>query len=592
MLLVLVLFGTWQHLSRVLQPAEPRLLLHLSHGSSSSSSSSRGARDNDATQPPAIIQEACALTVVTAYFEVPSKHSPESYRAWMTSGVLSLDACIVVIVGSEDDARFVAKTSQGRITPHVVDLSSAAQRLGGPTNRSVAFWEQQFRIDPEAHLHKGYRLYWIWALKAVFLRDAAVQNPFGSTHFVWVDIGCIRDARYRGRTLRAPPPRMLKEETSIWCVAVAPFESAGASASQDHVAGAIWGGSAAAVLRFHDAYFRVFTRLADAGAFVGKDQTLMNQACMENAGLCALVRPDASVYNEWFFMLPFLLGDVVDVTVDLYSSSNNNNNNAGKERILIATMLTDDVERYAQGACALRRSIVIMQGSSSRAVIDFKAFELDTKPIADPRLRDSLTQAGWTLASMPRIAPRSGAETFGRFIDQFSKLNLWNMVEYDRVLYFDSDCLVVGTLDALLAINVSDAPLWVTRDIRAGQWVDGFNMGVFMIQPSAAEFARLMRAKDDPAVAYETMMSEQGLLNAVYRGVWRDFGFRNNANLAAFTDDPALWAREQREGLNVIHYTMNKPWECGPAYAAVCALWAASSSSRDAARIDPLGQFK
>ena len=273
MLFALVLFGTWQ-LSRVLQPVEPRLLL--------SSRSSHGERDDNNTnvpQSPAIIiakaEEACALTVVTAYFEVPSKHSPESYREWMTSGVLSLDACIVVIVGSEDDARFVAASSQRRITPHVVDLSSAAQRLG-TTNRSLAFWEQQFRIDPEAHLHKGYRLYWIWALKAVFLRDAAVQNPFGSTHFVWVDIGCIRDARYRGRTLRAPPPRMLKEKTSVLCVAVAPFDSA-ASASKDHIAGAIWGGSAAAVLRFHDAYFRVFTRLADAGAFVGKDQTLMNQ---------------------------------------------------------------------------------------------------------------------------------------------------------------------------------------------------------------------------------------------------------------------------------------------------------------------------
>ena len=537
-LVVIVLMGTWQ-LSRLLVPLRP-------------------PRAPAAAEKTEREKEACALTIVTAYFEVPSKHSPDAYRAWMTSGVLSLDACMLVIVGSERDARFVA--SSRRLAPHIVDLATLARsRLD---NRSLAFWERQFLIDPEAHLHKGYPLYWIWALKPVFLRDAAVQNPFGSSHFVWVDIGCIRDGRYRGRTLRAPPPRMLEDDQQrIFCVAVAPYSMA----DRDHIAGAIWGGSAAAVLRFHDAYFRAFRRLADAGAFVGKDQTVMNLACMENAGLCALVRPDGRVYDAWFFMLPFLLGDVA---VDLYDTP------SPPPRVLIATMLTDDVEHYAQGAQALRRSMRGKIGSGYQHV-DFKAFELDTKPIADRRLRDNLTAAGWTLATMPRIAPRSGAETFGRFVDQFSKLNLWNMVEYDRVLYLDSDCLVVGPLDALLAINVSDAPLWVTRDIRGGQWVDGFNMGVFMIRPSAAEFTRLMRAKEDPSVAYETLMAEQGLLNAVYRGAWRDFGFRNNANLAAFTDDPALWAREARDGLNVIHYTMNKPWECGPAYAAVCALWAA-----------------
>ena len=554
LLFALALLGTWK-LSHVLYAPETRLLSRSEHAAIEAQP--LVVADRPLQPATTATPEACALTLVTAYFEVPSKHSPESYREWMASGVLTLDACMVVVVGSEKEAHFVAAASPRRLTPRVVDLAAAAQRLD---NRSLAFWEQQFRIDPKAHLHKGYALYWIWALKSVLLRDAVEQNPFGSTHFVWVDIGCIRDARYRGRTLRAPPPRMRSDNASLFCVAVAPLASA-ASARQDHIAGAIWGGGAAAVRAFHDAYFRVFRRLADARAFVGKDQTLMNLACLESPGLCALVRPDARVYDEWFFMLPFLLGDVAEVAIDRIEAP----------KILIATMLTDDLEHYARGARALRRS---MEGQIPGGLaVDFKAFALDTKPIADPRLRESLTAAGWTLATMPRIAPRSGAETFGRFVDQFSKLNLWNMVEYDRVLYLDSDCLVVGPLDALLALNVSDAPLWVTRDIRAGQWVDGFNMGVFMIRPSAAEYARLLRAKDDPGVAYETLMAEQGLLNVVYQGAWRDIGFRNNANLAAFTDDPPLWAREARAGLNVIHYTMNKPWACGPAYAAVCALW-------------------
>ena len=147
------------------------------------------------------------------------------------------------------------------------------------------------------------------------------------------------------------------------------------------------------------------------------------------------------------------------------------------------------------------------------------------------------------------------------------------MTGYDRVLYFDSDCLVVGSINELLSMDMQAHPLWVTRDIRGGKWVDGFNMGVFMIKPSIDEFRRLVKDKDDPTVQYETMMSEQGFLNVIYKDTWGDFGFSNNANLAAYSDDPVLWRQQETDGINVIHYTMNKPWDCGPAYKTVCALW-------------------
>ena len=68
-------------------------------------------------------------------------------------------------------------------------------------------------------------------------------------------------------------------------------------------------------------------------------------------------------------------------------------------------------------------------------------------------------------------------------------------------------------------------------------------------------------------------MSEQGFLNVIYKDMWGDFGFRNNANLAAYSDDLSLWRQQETQGINVIHYTMNKPWDCGPAYETVCAIW-------------------
>ena len=95
-----------------------------------------------------------------------------------------------------------------------------------------------------------------------------------------------------------------------------------------------------------------------------------------------------------------------------------------------------------------------------------------------------------------------------------------------------------------------------------------------MIQPSGAEFKRLLELKDSGSVRFETAMSEQGFLNEVYKNQWGNIKFRNNANLAAYTQQRDFWDLKEAAGINVIHYTMTKPWNCGPDYDKVCSLWA------------------
>ncbi len=77
-----------------------------------------------------------------------------------------------------------------------------------------------------------------------------------------------------------------------------------------------------------------------------------------------------------------------------------------------------------------------------------------------------------------------------------------------------------------------------------------------MIKPSATEFKRLVELKDGESIQFETAMSEQGFLNEVYKNQWGNIGFRNNANLAAYTQQRNFWDEKEAAGLNVIHYTM------------------------------------
>ena len=94
-------------------------------------------------------------------------------------------------------------------------------------------------------------------------------------------------------------------------------------------------------------------------------------------------------------------------------------------------------------------------------------------------------------------------------------------------------------------------------------------MGVFVVKPDTAEFERVLRLKSDNNFTFETTMSEQGFLNVVYKDLWYEIGFENNAKLAVYSQKKDLWVARQNE-INVIYYTMNKPWSC---FKAPCDLW-------------------
>jgi glycogenin glucosyltransferase len=191
-------------------------------------------------------------------------------------------------------------------------------------------------------------------------------------------------------------------------------------------------------------------------------------------------------------------------------------------------------------------------------------------------LRTQVQEAGWRLCQVERIAPRDERRTMKNFRDQFTKLILWSMSEYDTIVYMDSDCIVVDDVSRLFNVwtqlNSERRMIAVTRDIRDRVWVSTFNMGVFVMRPNVREYEKLLALKNDPSFKFETVMSEQGFLNAVYKDRWFDFGFEYNAMFAVYLFQPEYWLRRATR-LKVIHYTMLKPWECTKQYERFCSIW-------------------
>ena len=265
-------------------------------------------------------------------------------------------------------------------------------------------------------------------------------------------------------------------------------------------------------------------------------------------------------------------------------SSNNNNNNNNHELlksclnqvkfehiVSVWTFLTDD-SNYAHSAIKLLKSI---EKNVKSIKFDKLIIELIEKPLSN-NLKRMLTNAGWHICVVNRIAPRDEANTFPRFRDQFTKLILFNMTEYESVVYFDSDVLVINDIEPLLNvykhIDNQNLKIACTKDIRAGIWQDTFNMGVFSIRPDKNEFKRLIEMKSDSSIHFETSMSEQGFLNVVYKNKWFEFGFEFNANLAVYSQQKEFWNKHETN-ISVVHYTMNKPWSCSDEYIQVCKKW-------------------
>ncbi|CAG4965643.1 unnamed protein product [Colias eurytheme] len=136
----------------------------------------------------------------------------------------------------------------------------------------------------------------------------------------------------------------------------------------------------------------------------------------------------------------------------------------------------------------------------------------------------------------------------------FTKIHCWNLTQYDRCVFLDADILVVQNCDELFEREeLSAAP-----DVG---WPDCFNSGVFVFQPSADTFSRLITFAQERG-SFDG--GDQGLLNSFFSSWSTDnnkrLPFLYNVTSAAFYSYlPAL--KHYGQNLKIIHFIgPAKPW--------------------------------
>ncbi|KAK9137263.1 hypothetical protein Sjap_007857 [Stephania japonica] len=200
-------------------------------------------------------------------------------------------------------------------------------------------------------------------------------------------------------------------------------------------------------------------------------------------------------------------------------------------------------EAYVCGAIALVQSII--QTKTTKDLVLLADESITNKS------RKALSFAGWKIKDITRIrSPYAKEDSYNKW--NYSKLRIWQLVEYDKVIFIDSDLIVLENIDKFFRFPQLSA--------RGNDKVL-FNSGIMLIEPSKCVFDTLMK-KRHALVSYNG--GDQGFLNEAFTW-WHRWPSRMNYLKIYYENLNHMQREIPKSGVNApyaIHYLGLKPWVC------------------------------
>ncbi|KAL4534618.1 hypothetical protein Ndes2526B_g05553 [Nannochloris sp. 'desiccata'] len=279
----------------------------------------------------------------------------------------------------------------------------------------------------------------------------------------------------------------------------------------------------------------------------------------------------------------------------------NNNNSTSLENdaknFAYVTLLTRD--SYLMGVQCLYRSLQAVHSKHSLIV-------LYTPDTLTAQAVSTLKTEGCILLRpvKPYFPPVSAAVDHSLYknkcyADCWTKLLMWEMEEYDLLVYLDADMLVIRNIDHLFHlprayqqqlqkhqmhpasnISPSQSQLWAVPDCAAGRETENerlqcclfthnhkkhatknhhyryFNAGMLIFSPSIALFKSFTQALSSGTCPIQGY-AEQDFLNHYFQHTWQPLSTSFNLQKGIRWHHPELWFPEEAA---IIHYTDCKPW--------------------------------
>ncbi len=252
------------------------------------------------------------LTLVSAYYQIKSKHSKEDYLNWISNIVL-LNKSFVFFT----DKKFMQTLKNLRpkdLHYKTVFVSLEMEDFYTYKNFYKEF-NQSFYIDIENRIHT-IPLYMIWAEKSMFLKKAIISNYFHSKCFYWIDAGYFQEKKndmikYINEW---PSTKKCFEDNRVLIGQVRNFSDLekqnivnfDLSAHQKlqrniNVIGGLFGGQIGNILKFISLYYNALNLFAKKKLFIGKDQNIYTYIAFAYPETVKLVR-----FPNYFYFKTYL----------------------------------------------------------------------------------------------------------------------------------------------------------------------------------------------------------------------------------------------------------------------------------------------
>ncbi|MBO6726940.1 MAG: glycosyl transferase [Rhizobiaceae bacterium] len=147
---------------------------------------------------------------------------------------------------------------------------------------------------------------------------------------------------------------------------------------------------------------------------------------------------------------------------------------------------------------------------------------------------------------------KGGKPAFHTPLDNFAKLRLWELEQYDRVVFLDADTIVLRNIDRLFAYPEFSAAPNVYESLAD---FNRLNSGVFVARPSRAIFAAMLEQLDAPGSYWPR--TDQTFLQSYFPD-WHGLPVFFNMLQYVWFNLPELW---DWRSISVVHYQYEKPWQ-------------------------------
>lgn len=237
-------------------------------------------------------------------------------------------------------------------------------------------------------------------------------------------------------------------------------------------------------------------------------------------------------------------------------------NHGPSARCAYVTLVTN--EDYTPGAIALINSLRFTQSHADIVILytdgvmdsALECFEAaGARPVkAQPLDVSDAFRARHQRDRIHKTAPflKGAKPNFHTPLDNFCKLRLWQMEEYEACVFIDADAIVLRNIDVLFEYPEFAAAPNVYETLTD---FHRLNSGVFTAKPSQTTFDSMMTALDAPDAFWRR--TDQTFLEAFFPG-WHGLPVFFNLLQYVWFNLPELW---DWRSVRVIHYQYEKPWQ-------------------------------